>query len=67
LETRDDLWQLLVMLVERKATDKMLQKLTMRKFEGYTNQEIVQEWEISAQAVERKLKPVHCKWEGHSI
>jgi DNA-directed RNA polymerase specialized sigma24 family protein len=127
LESRDDLWQLLVMLVDRKATevlrreladkrggggvrgesafvktdaqsscafgiaavedpnpaivdqftmetremlraldDEMLQKLAMRKFEGYTNQEIAQDLKISLRAVERKLKLIRSKWEDHS-
>lgn len=127
LETRDDLWQVLVMLVERKANDvlrreladkrggggvrgesafvkadtqssfafgiadvedpnpamvdqfnmetremlralddEMLQKLAMRKFEGYTNQEIAQDLDISLRAVERKLKLIRSKWEVHS-
>jgi DNA-directed RNA polymerase specialized sigma24 family protein len=122
LENRDDLWQVLVMLVERKTIDvlrrelsakrgggavrgdsafenldasfafgiaavedpnpavidqftietrellrllddEVLQKLAIRKLEGYTNQEIAQDLEISLRAVERKLKLIRSKWE----
>lgn len=127
MENRDDLWQILVMLVERKAAsvlrreladkrggglvrgdsafekfacessfaagiasvenpnlaiidqftietremlhalgDDLLRKVAMRRFEGYTNQEISQELGISLRAVERKLHLIRQKWEDAS-
>ena len=125
LENRDDLWQVLAMLVERKAIavlrreladkrggglnrgesafdkmlqdssadagidqiadrnplavegftqevrellealdDELLEKLAMRKLEGYTNRQIAEQLDISLRAVERKLQLIRTKWES---
>jgi FixJ family two-component response regulator len=54
LDDRDDLWQLLLMLTERKVA--------LLRMEGYANKEITEKLGIALSSVERKLRVVREVW-----
>ena len=49
-----------------EGLDEPLQKIAMKKLEGYTNQEISANLRISLRSVERKLQLIRQKWESLS-
>lgn len=47
--------------------DELLQKIAMKKLEGYTNREIAQQLDIALRAVKRKLQLIRQKWEYSAL
>ncbi len=61
-----DIFTLEVREMLEGLNDELLQKITVRRLEGYTNQEIARQLGISLRAVERKLRLIRQKWESLS-